>query len=305
MDISVVVATYNGGKNLMMVLTSLAASQIPPGYSWEVIIVDNNSTDQTRAIAESFIARGHQNVRYLFEPRRGKSFALNTGIRESKGRIIAFTDDDCIVDVKWIRSILQEYSSDPSLVAIGGRVELYDPKDKPSTIRISNQRNLISLTPFEPWFSPIIGCNMALKREVFDAVGYFDEDLGPGSKYGLVAEDIDLLYQIYKNRLKVVYVPELLVYHNHGRRTDGNWSSVNRDYVRGRGAFYCKYALRRDVAVLKMAYWEVLLITKTILRRLFAGGTVRNELRVLLNLVIGAIYEFGAYLRGFQHNYSR
>jgi GT2 family glycosyltransferase len=301
MEISVVIATYNRCESLMATLRSLAESQIPAGLSWEVIVVDNNSTDQTRAAVECFIDSGQQNVRYLFEPRQGRVFALNTGIREAKGRIIAFTDDDCIVDSQWITSILEEYASDPYLAAIGGRVELYDRRDKPMTVRVSKQRMLVSSAPFEPCFVPIIGCNMAFKRAVFDEIGYFDPALSTGSKSGTVADDVDFLYRAYKNGFKVVYSPNVLVYHNHGRRTDADWASVSRNYARGRGAFYCKHVLRRDDAVIKMAYWETLRVAKNLVRKLLAGNTAGSEIVLLWNLVVGAMYEFRACLDKFVH----
>src|SRR5262245_139927 len=124
MDISVVIATYNRCESLMATLRSLANLQIPAGLLWEVIIVDNNSTYETRATVEGFIDSGQQNVRYLFEPQQGKSVALNNGVREAKGKIIAMTDDDCVVDSRWIASILPEFTSDADLAAMGGRVEL-------------------------------------------------------------------------------------------------------------------------------------------------------------------------------------
>jgi GT2 family glycosyltransferase len=294
MDLSVVIATYNRSESLAATLRSLAGSRVTAGSLWEVIIVDNNSTDQTMAVVECFIESGQQNVRYLFEPQQGKSVALTTGIRKARGRIIAMTDDDCIVDSQWIASILQEYASDPALAAIGGRVELYSRMDEPMTVRVSKQRRVISLAPFEPSSPPIIGCNMAFKREIFDAIGYFDPNLGPGSNHQLVAEDVDFLYRVCKKAFKLVYSPDVLVYHNHGRRTDAEWASVSRNYMRGRGAFYCKHLLRRDRAVLKMAYWEILGVTKSLVRKFFTGNAAGREIALLWNLGIGAMYEFRA-----------
>jgi glycosyltransferase involved in cell wall biosynthesis len=295
MEISVIVATCNRDEALMATLRSLAESQVPADLPWEVLVVDNNSTDCTKIVVEAFIGEGHSRFRYLFEPRQGKAFAINTGIREATGRIIALTDDDCIVDSQWIMSILQEYDSDPDLAVVGGRVELYDQRDKAITVRVSQQRLLVSSVPFEPSFIPIIGCNVAFKRKVYDEIGNFDHNLGPGSKGHLVADDTDFLYRAYKNGFKVVYSPDVLVYHNHGRRTDAAGAAVSQQYVRGRGAFYCKHVLRRDDAVIKMAYWETLGVTKSLVRKLLAGNTVGSEVALLWNLGIGAMYGFKAY----------
>ncbi len=293
MDISIVIATYNRSLSLAAALRSLANLQVPAGLLCEVIIVDNNSTDETRATVGGFIDSGQQNARYLFEPQQGKSIALNKGVQEARGKIIAITDDDCVVDPWWIASILQEFNSDADLAAIGGRVELYNRMDEPVTVRVSKQRSVIA--PFDPCSPPIIGCNVAFKREIFDAIGYFDPDFGPGSNHQLVVEDVDFLYRVCKSGFKIVYSPNVLVYHNHGRRTDAESTSVSRNYVRGRGAFYCKHVLRKDGAVLKMAYWETLGVTKSFVQKFFRGTAVGRETALLWNLGIGAMYELRAY----------
>src|SRR5262245_4735180 len=293
MDISVVIATYNRCASLMATLRSLANSQVPAGLLCEVIIVDNNSTDETRATVNGFIDSGQQNARYLFEQQQGKSVALNNGVREAKGKIIAMTDDDCVVDSRWIASILQEFTSDADLAAMGGRVELYNRMDQPMKVRVSKQRRVIA--PFDPCSPPIIGCNVAFKREIFDAIGYFDPDFGPGSNHQLVVEDVDFLYRVCKSGFKIVYCPDVLVYHNHGRRTNAESASVSRNYVRGRGAFYCKHVFRKDGAVLKMAYLETLGVMKSFMQKFFTGNAVGREIALLWNLGIGAMCELRAY----------
>jgi GT2 family glycosyltransferase len=191
-----------------------------------------------------------------------------------------------------MKSILREYASDPDLAVLGGRVELYNPLDEPMTVRTLKQRMEVSLTPFEVCSPPIIGCNVAFARRVIESVGYFDPDLGPGSDHQLVAEDVDFIYRVSKQGFKIVYSPEVLVYHNHGRSVDSQ--SVCRNYVRGRGAFYCKHALKKDVAVMKMAYWEALGATKRFLQKVLSGKLTGSELALLWNLGMGAIYEFRA-----------
>jgi GT2 family glycosyltransferase len=294
MEITVVIATCNRSERLTDTLRSLAESLLLASLPWEVLIVDNNSTDSTRSVVESFIRAGQPNFRYLFEPQQGKSLALNRGIAEAKGRIVAMTDDDCIVDSRWVASILREYASDPDLATVGGRVERYSPMDEPMAVRMSKERMVVSLAPFEPSDPPIIGCNVAFKREVLAAVGYFDPDFGPGSSHLLVAEDVDFLYRICKRGFKTLYSPDVLVYHNHGRKMDADWESVCRSYVRGRGAFYCKHLLSKDGAVLKMAYWEALGVTKSLVQKFFAGNAAGRELAHLWNLGVGAMYEFRA-----------
>ena len=289
MEISVVVPTYNRSECLLATLHSLAKSQLPANRYWEVIVVDNNSTDSTRSVVNSFIKENRSNFRYVFAPQQGKSFALNTGIRKATGKIIAMTDDDCVVDSTWIARILLEFEADKDLAAMGGRVELYDLMDDPITVRISRERKVLSPNPFEASFPAIIGCNMVVKREIFDAIGYFDQDLGPGSKHALISEDVDLIYRTCKREFKVIYSPDVVVSHNHGRRAGSDWGAVRRNYARGRGAFYCKHIVRGDREVLKVAYWEIVALIKQVVMQILAGNLVSNGLRCLYGIVSGAV----------------
>src|SRR5262249_33788069 len=96
--------TYNRGESLAQSLASLVVSKVPDDVDWEVLIVDNNSTDRTREIVHDFCAR-HRRFRYLYEPRQGKSHAANLGIAEARGDVIAFIDDDVTVDVGWLHNL--------------------------------------------------------------------------------------------------------------------------------------------------------------------------------------------------------
>src|SRR4051812_1329367 len=130
MHISVIICTRNRCHKLPASLNSLDAVIVPMGAKLEVVIVDNGSTDATAEICKSFVGNESRNYRYVFEGTKGKSFALNRGMREAKGEIFAFTDDDCIVGRDWINAIIKEYAADPNLAFLGGRVELYNEKDK-------------------------------------------------------------------------------------------------------------------------------------------------------------------------------
>jgi glycosyltransferase involved in cell wall biosynthesis len=77
---------------------------MPESVDWQVLIVDNNSKDQTREVAETFCQRDPSHFRYIFEPQQGKSFALNRGIREASGEILAFIDDDITVEPTFLRA---------------------------------------------------------------------------------------------------------------------------------------------------------------------------------------------------------
>ena len=98
MNTTIIVCTYNRCKSLAKTLESIATLRVPGPVEWEVLVVDNNSTDQTRAVVEGFSCRYPSRFRYLFEPQQGKSCALNAGIQAARGEILAFTDDDVTVE---------------------------------------------------------------------------------------------------------------------------------------------------------------------------------------------------------------
>jgi len=114
-DVSVVMSSYNRADVLPGALASLLQQQAP-GVRYEIVVVDNDSTDSTRAVVESFIARGGQDLRYLFEPRQGVAYGRNTGIRASRAPIIACTDDDVTVAPDWIATVKRTPDEDPLYV---------------------------------------------------------------------------------------------------------------------------------------------------------------------------------------------
>jgi len=288
MLISVILCTSNRANSLKSALKSLGALSTPAALFWELIIVDNNSSDETKAVIDDFMLTAKFPVKYVFENRQGVSWAQNTGIQETRGDIVAFTHDDCLVDPFWLTSLFQEFTADPSVSGVGGRVELYNKDDRPITIR--TQREKILLTSVSQIFSLIIGCNMAFTRQVFDTIGLFDPHFGPGTKIAS-ADDSDFLYRALKGKFKILYSPDVLVYHNHGRRTDAQVQAVMRGYLIGRGAFYCKYILRGDRDVFKLACHEIFSHTRNLVKNLCARRATERERRCLYALALGAMYE--------------
>lgn len=291
MDVSIVICSCNRADSLRKTLESLVKMVTPLGATWEVVVVDNNSRDTTREVVDAFARNNPGLARYVFEKRQGKSFALNTGLGNARGDIIAFTDDDCIVSHNWIASIIGEFEADQCLTGIGGMVKLYNKQDKPVAIRMAEDRATVSDSGFDPTFIPIIGCNMAFRKTAFDAIGGFDTDLGPGCKMNAVAEDLDFLYRICTNGFRVIYAPEVLVYHNHGRSDDSKVQAAKEAYIVGRGAFYYKHIRALDRRVLKMAYWEVNSTIRELMKDLVAGKSVGAHKKRLRACVRGAIYK--------------
>jgi GT2 family glycosyltransferase len=280
----VIVCTHNRAHRLEQTLNSLQQMTVPFNLPWELIIVDNNSSDDTKEVIDNFVNKSSLNIKYVFERGQGLSRARNMGIQEASGNIIAFTDDDCIVDQYWITSISKEFHADESIVGIGGRVLLYNKMDRPISIRVYEERDILSST--DRIFKLMIGCNMAFARRVFDEIGLFDTDFGAGTRFASM-EDIDFLYRVYKKGLKIIYSPDVLVYHNHGRRNDEQIESLNKGYTVGRGAFYAKYILMADKDVIHFACSEISSLIKGMIKRFLKGQSSTKQRLIFRSILLG------------------
>jgi GT2 family glycosyltransferase len=250
--VSVIVCTYNRCEKLARSLDAIAASALASQMPVELIVVDNNSRDATEAVVQAFARASPIPVRRVTEPRQGLSYARNRGIREARGEIVAFTDDDCIVDSGWIAAVAKEFAAEPGVMIVGGRVDLYTAEDRPVTIRPIGER--VRYSSADQIYGHIIGCNMTLRRRLVERIGWFDPALG--DRYGVTADDIDFAYRALRAGAGVVFTPDARVRHDHGRRTDAEIARLRRSYLRGRGAFYLKHAWR-DRRILKHVYWEI------------------------------------------------
>ena len=288
-ELSVIVCTRNRCGALADLLESLTRLTIAPELSWELVVVDNGSTDGTAELLDSFSDR--LPLARAFEPRKGISRARNAGLRAAQGDILAFTDDDCLPSPDWVSVIHGELARDPELAGLGGRVELHDPRDYPMTIRTSRQREVLASAYQLP--ALMVGCNMAFRRWAVDTVGDFDTALGAGTPVGS-AEDTDYLYRALRLGLRIEYVPEVLLAHNHGRRESEEVRRLKRTYARGRGALLTKYLLRADRPMAYCAYYDL----RWNLRELFRALRGRTSLRQVLergwHMMAGALRWVGA-----------
>lgn len=289
--ITVVICTRNRAGRLARCLEHLCDACGRPGVAWQLVVVDNASTDDTRSIIERYASR--LPLTYAFESRPGLAHARNRGIAVAEHGIVAFTDDDCLVGANWLAAIMKEFARHPAVSVLGGKVMLADAHDYPVSIRLHGRPERI--TTARQIMSIMSGSNMVFRREVFEQVGLFDPGFGKGRHTGS-AEDIDMLYRVLKHPCAIRYSPRLAVMHAHGRRTDDALRSLRREYVRGRGAFYWKFLRDRQVA--KMAYWEV----RRLVADVFLMPRDPDAPRVLVHLVAGAFYRF---LYGTAHSVQR
>jgi glycosyltransferase involved in cell wall biosynthesis len=250
--ISVILCTVDRGHRLNACFDALAESAAVSSAPLELIVVDNGSVDDTRAVVARWSQASKLPIRYLLEHRRGLSRARNAGIAAARYPILAFTDDDCLVASGWVGAIATGFQ-DAGVDVLGGRVTLHNPSDRPVGIRPSESPATIDDLN-GVWH--LIGCNMAMRRSVFTTLGRFDERLGAGSA-AQSAEDVDMFYRCLQRGMTVRFSPDMHVRHAHGRRSDADVASLGSGYVRGRGAFYAKYAVRGDLAIIKRLYWQL------------------------------------------------
>jgi glycosyltransferase involved in cell wall biosynthesis len=277
--ITVIVPTRNRPLQLERCLLAMRDLDTGGDFAWEVIVVDNGSEDGPKSIVEKF--KTCLPLRYVFEPKRGLSRARNRGIAEARYPIVAFTDDDCLVDRNWLAAISTVFDRHPDVSIVSGRVELDDPRHHAVATRVFDRTAQVATA--EDVLTMTIGCNMACRRAVIDLIGVFDPSFGKGTRIGS-AEDIDFLYRALKAGAKIVYSPDVVVRHAHGRDTPASVASVTQDYVTGRGAFYAKFI--GDRQILKMAYWEVRALVKERSQR----ATASKSPYVLRDLAKGALY---------------
>jgi len=184
-DVTVIVCTYNRCEALASALNSVAVSNMPDSVSWEVIVVDNNSSDRTREVIEAFCRQYPARFHYLFEPRQGKSYALNAGIGAARGNVLAFIDDDVTVDSNWLRNLTADLDAG-TWAGVGGRIVPDWPCTPPSWLPEREWLGRAPLTMFDlgleagPLTDAPFGANMAFHRSVFEKYGVFRTDLGPG-----------------------------------------------------------------------------------------------------------------------------
>ena len=237
-DISAVITTYNRSEMLAKALERLLSQT--GGVPYEIVVVDNNSTDDTRATIEGFIARGHSNIRYVFEPNQGITHGRNAGIAAARGDIIAFTDDDVYVTDNWIATIKRAFAENPDVDFIGGKILPQWTEPPPSWLTVDHWWPLALLDrgdkPFyvnssNPLCLPT--ANASFRREVFSRIGMFSPTFSG-------REDHELFVRLWQAGGQGLYEPGLVVmarvqperllksYHHRWNTTTGKFNSLMR-----------------------------------------------------------------------------
>ena len=200
--VSVVVCTYNGGATLEQCLHSLLALDYP---DYEVVVVDDGSTDDTRQILSRF-----PSVRAVYQPNRGLSAARNVGLREATGAVVAYTDSDCFADPDWLTHLVHQLVRSGA-AAVGG------PNLTPEDGRLAA---CVAAAPGQPTHvlesdqvaEHVPGCNMAFRREALEAINGFDP------QYRKAGDDVDVCWRLQQAGGWITFAPGAFVWH-HRRQT--------------------------------------------------------------------------------------
>lgn len=239
MTASVVVCTFNRAGLLSETLKALKAQQAPPA-GYEILVVDNNSSDDTRVVTEQLAAEAGAPIRYIFEKAQGLSFARNTGIREATGEAVAFVDDDVDLGADWLNALLAPLA-DSSVACTGGPVRPIWPAERPSWLT-KDWEGFLGISEFETaretgefrWPTYPWGLNMAFRRSVFDVVGFFPVDLGRIGKGLLANEEISVCDRIETAGYRIRFAPTAVVYHKIHPARLKKQTFYHRAYHQGR-----------------------------------------------------------------------
>ncbi len=237
MDISVIISTHNRAESLRETIESFLRLEWETETSYELLIVDNNSTDITKDVVAAYMNK-NPFIKYVFEEKTGVSQARNKGIKEAKGKIIAFMDDDVELDKNWGMEIVKAFRNNPDVYSIGGKNIPVFPEGKPAWI---NNDFLaiygdVKMGEEERYFefpSHPYGLNMSFRREVFGKIGMFNAELGRRKNILLSNEETGIYYNISRHNLKVLYSPFVIVKHKVPTyRTQKKWI-LKRHYWQG------------------------------------------------------------------------
>lgn len=220
MDFTVAIPTFNGAARLPLLLDRLQEQQDLQKYSCEVIIVDNNSTDQTKNVVESYQHRFCCTLKYCHEPKQGAAHARHLAIRESKSDLVGFLDDDNIPEPNWVKEAILFGGSHPHVGAFGSRIQGDFEIDPPQNFdKISFFLAITELgdkpliySPQKKMLPPTAG--LVVRKNVWIQYVSVNQFLsGPTTDINLNSEDLEILLDMQKAGYEIWYNPLMKITH--------------------------------------------------------------------------------------------
>lgn len=217
-EISAIICTHNRDQYLGGAIDSLLNQDFE---NYEVIIIDNASTDKTAEVVKSRLS--HPKLRYIYEEKLGLSIARNTGFQNTQAPILAYLDDDAEASSQWLKILVDAYKNNEKLAIAGGKVDLSLPSNVDKLpIWLNNSlagalglydlgEEMIYIT--EPGLTPR-GLNYSIRRSFLEEIGGFDQNLGRIGKKLLSNEELYMTELAINKDWQVAYLPNALVSHN-------------------------------------------------------------------------------------------
>ena len=269
--LSFIICTYNREKYIYECLSRLANNSEQKG--WEIVLVNNNSTDNTAVECKRFEADfPNVNYHYFIETQQGLSFARNRGIAESKGEWLVFLDDDAMVEQNYIANLQSDISNHPEAAAFGGPIEPFFEGETPrwlspwsmgfvSAIDLGDKVISFATNKYP------IGANMGIRRDVIEQIGVFNTTLGRIGNNLLGGEEKDIFSRIRESQLPILYFPDIKVKHCiPPKRTTPEFIAKlgygvgQSEKLRTRNISFCNYTKRLMTELVKWGGTIILLL---------------------------------------------
>ncbi len=248
--VSICICTRNRPDMIRQAVESVLANDYP---FFELTVVDQSTTSATEGVLRP-IAASDRRLSYVHDRAPGVSRGTNKAIRCSQGEIIAFTDDDCVVPTDWLTTIKDIFAADPTADMLYGQV-VAPPDREWGVTPVLQFREMQRLSRRDGLHIIGMGANFAARRRMFDAIGLFDEELGPGTPLSS-GQDFDLMYRAYVAGYITLLCPSVEVVH-YGTRTREEWPKRMREYGIGDGAFFLKHVRCGDFFALWLLTQQV------------------------------------------------
>lgn len=217
--LTVIICTYNREKYIRNLLESIAANTLPKDQ-YEILLVENNCTDNTHGVCQQFSAEHPEvNFRCVNEAEQGLSAARNRGIREAKGELLVYVDDDALVDDHYLMDFVTCFEQQPNVMAAGGPIEPLYETEEPAWMTSYTKALLCAWMNYgtEQRHYPSGrfpgGGNSAFRKEVFDKVGFFNTELGRKGGSLVASEEKDIFDKMHALGMEVVYLPGPVLHH--------------------------------------------------------------------------------------------